>query len=243
MTSGTSKKYKDYIDFRNGLDKELGIPHLVVFDVCNTLYYSNTTLDYIEFFLKKNKAYPKLFLFYFINKKTSPFFWIFLVVEKFFAKNLIRNLSIGLLRRISKKQIYDFGKRFVNEFLPAKTIPQVHDMLHQAISAKAEVRLISDSLDPVINPLAKNFGLDYMAGEMEFRDELFTGRLKPFVDKLTIIDKMREAINYKRLTAISDNKSDRQLLETADLGYAIIHKKRDINFWQHSTQLNQIWLR
>ena len=242
MISSTRYNGKIFGDFRKALENEKGLSHLIVFDVCNTLFYSNTTLDFIEFVLRNNKTNLRLFLFFFINKKVSPLFWILLVVEKCAVDNLIRNLSITLLKGISKKQIYDFGKRFVKEYLPSKAIPQVHDMLRQAIGAKAEVYLISDSLDPVIRPLAGNFFLNYMAGELEFRDESFTGRLKPFKEKLKSVNKMREAAGYKRVTAISDNKSDRQLLETVDAGYAIVHKKRDRTFWQQSASLKQIWL-
>jgi len=229
-------------DFRNELKKEGEGPHLVVFDVCNTLYYSNTTLDFIDYLFRKTKTHFRLFVFLLMNKRVSAIFWLLMIVEKFAIKNIIRNLSVALLRGISREQIYDFGKRFVEEYLPAKIIPQVHDMLNQAIGEKAAVCLMSDSLDPVVRPVAENFGVDCMAEELEFDEGYSTGRLKSFVTKLSRIDEIRRDAPYKRLTVISDNKSDRNLLEIADKGYAVIHKKRDKSFWQRSPKLHQIWM-
>ncbi|SVE61050.1 uncharacterized protein METZ01_LOCUS513904, partial [marine metagenome] len=54
-----------------------------------------------------------------------------------------------------------------------------------------------------------------------------TGRLEKAKQKLDWVSE----INYEQLTVVSDNKTDRNLLEEADNGYAVIHDEQDNRFW------------
>ena len=47
-------------------------------------------------------------------------------------------------------------------------------------------------------------------------------------------------INYEKLTVISDNKTDRELLEEADNGYAIIHDEKDNRYWNRFQNIKPI---
>ena len=47
---------------------------IVVFDICDTLYYSNTTFDFIHFALAELKKTTELIAFTLLTKKYSPVF-------------------------------------------------------------------------------------------------------------------------------------------------------------------------
>jgi phosphoserine phosphatase len=232
--------------YRKGTDESLdgtqdvvlgGDPsHLVVFDLCNTLYYSNTTFDFIGYVLSQNDFSLKFRIFNLIYKKYSPISILLLVIEKFWIGNLIRNLAVRLLSGLPKGELYLNGERFLKEFLSHREIHEIHGMLRKAQASEANVYLISDSLEPVVRAVAKELGVPYIAIEMQFYDGYSTGRLEKVKQKLDWVSE----INYEKLTVISDNKTDRELLEEADNGYAIIHDEKDNRYWNRFQNIKPI---
>jgi phosphoserine phosphatase len=213
-----------------------GSLHLVVFDLCNTLYYSNTTFDFIEYILSQNHFRLKLRLFHTIYNKYSPIFIFLLLIEKFWIKNLIRNLAVRLLNGISRDDLYMNGEKFLKEFLCHHEISEIHSMLRKAKKFEVNVYLISDSLEPVVKAVAKEFDVQYIANKLQFFDGCSTGRLDKEKQKIDWVSE----INYKELTVISDNKTDLDLLEKADIGYAVIHNEKDDRFWNRFQNIKSI---
>jgi|TARA_B100000315_G_C14591865_1_gene596314 phosphoserine phosphatase len=225
--SGYRKEMDESLERRQDVVLGGGSSHLVVFDLCNTLYYSNTTFDFIEYVLSQNDFSLKFRVFHSIYNKYSPIGILLLMIEKFWIKNLIRNLSVRLLSGFSRDELYLNSERFLKEFLSHREIHEIHGMLRKAQDSEANVYLISDSLEPVVRAVARELGVPYIAIEMQFYDGYSTGRLEKVKQKLDWVSE----INYEKLTVISDNKTDRELLEEADSGYAVIHDEQDNRFW------------
>ena len=72
---------------------------IVVFDLCGTLYRSNTTYDFIEYFHKKKRHFIKWFLVFILMSLVGK---IFVILTKFRAKKFHSNELISVLKELAK---------------------------------------------------------------------------------------------------------------------------------------------
>jgi phosphoserine phosphatase len=225
--NGYRKEMDESLDGTQNLVLRRSNSHLVVFDLCHTLYRSNTTFDFIEYVCRHNRSRIRFGIFHSISKKYSPIGVLLFIIEKFWIKDLIRSIAVRLLRGLTKDELYLCGERFLKEFLFQREISETHRMFQRAKVSKANVYLMSDSLEPVVRAVGKELEVPYIAVGLQFNGGYSTGRLEKAKQKLDWVSE----INYEQLTVVSDNKTDRNLLEEADNGYAVIHDEQDNRFW------------
>jgi phosphoserine phosphatase len=209
-------------------------PELFVFDICDTLFYSNTTFDFIKFVLQEKRWNSKLRQFDLFTKKTSPVFVGLYFLQKFSKVDWPKKLCLRLLKGMSKKELYQFGEAFEKQFLASRMVERTHQMLNQLRKEGKSVVLLSASIDPVVAAIAKALEVEYRCSELAY-DSLgnFTGDLQWEMtgQKLVALRKMLSSENAPFAVA-TDNFSDRGLVEAACHRIVVVYNEKALNFWQ-----------
>ncbi len=205
---------------------------LIVIDVCDTLYKSNTTFDFIRFFAKKESRLRWLFM-YLITNKWSPFFYLFALMDRFFDTDVTRKLSLKIFSGTTEAEIKDAAEKFYSEFLMDRRNEKVFDILRQK-GAAAEMMLASSSIEPVVAVIARQNGFEYISSKLEVEQGKYTGRLSSDLTgrKHLLVSQIMGERGIKELLVITDNRSDRALVGMSNESYVIVNTERDKSFWK-----------
>lgn len=207
-------------------------------DICWTLFYSNTTFDFLDYLIQEPsylrlRKLHKLRFFYLLN----------LLIFKTFNIDIHRTLAIRYLKGMSKDFIYQQVENFYNEVLSKKRIESVWNCL-----PKENIILISATLAPIAEVVAEHLGawVDFCASTLEFQNGICTGRLTN-----DLLGKKQAAINaYTNFAIITDNTSDAPLVLAAQHATIIVynnlkrwnkllHNKNNITFIHVSQPTNE----
>ncbi|WP_162785171.1 HAD-IB family phosphatase [Bacillus sp. P14.5] len=147
--------------------------NLIVFDVCGTLFKSNTSMDFLDFIFSDNNKYKKIlalkksFLGRVINK----------VSYKLLGLDLFRLLLTRLLKGQSLNDVSKQSKVFYEEFLTTKMITPIKNKLDNHLALGEDVILVSASYDFLIREIATQLNVrHFRASLMELNNELYTGK-------------------------------------------------------------------
>jgi len=203
------------------------------FDVCDTLYYSNTTHDFIEFVLSREPGSLKKLVYRMLNSRVLPFRYAFILINVKLKWDLLREFNISMLKGKSRAQLSDLARRFVDEILNSKRVAETQALLRQHVDSGLMVVLCSSSIEPVVSAISEELGIEnYLSTDLQYKDELFTGKI------LNDITYCKAEILHRRYApnqlafAVSDNTSDLQLLSEADDAVAVVHSVRKEEFWR-----------
>lgn len=206
----------EYLEKKEGL-----ILQNKIFDICGTLYDSNTTMDFCEYRVSgKNKTILKL-------SKTILAKVINKISVKLFAYDIIRILHIKTLKGLKDTEIEKDADDFVDTYLENKKIEEVHEILKNY--NKEDITLVSATIEPVAKAIAKKLGsLNYLATTLEYHEDKCLGKIK---DDL-LGNKQHCFKNQEIEFIITDNKSDLDLCKMAK-EVVIVSKRKNLVFWQN----------
>jgi len=199
---------------------------IVVFDVCGTLYTSNTTYDFLLFYFKKyrkNKYYKCRFLL------SLPSKILLVALAKLGIKIGLRGYLVSLLANEPVEAVREAAKIFTVKFLASKEIDTTQNYLKQLIKRGERVVLASGSLYPVVQEIANELQVDnFIASTLEEDgNSKYTGKYL-----LDVKAKKLEFLDYRssEMIIVTDNLDDLSLIDNA--GEAIIVSKRqNIGNW------------
>ncbi|WP_026462936.1 HAD-IB family phosphatase [Adhaeribacter aquaticus] len=214
--------------------KSIPEPELYVFDICDTLFYSNTTFDYIKFVLKEKGWVGKERLFHLYTQKKSPFFVALYFLQKMTKVDWPKKLCLGLLKGLSKSELHLFGQSFEKQFLATKMIEETHQMLDRLKGAGKTIVLLSASIDPVVAAIASKLQVDCRCSELEYdAHNRFTGNLRREMTGQKLVE-LRQMLSHHDapFAVATDNFSDRSLVEAACQRYVVVYNDRALKFWQ-----------
>lgn len=191
-----------------------------VFDVCGTLYNSNTTMDFCEYRNKKVIERRMLKL-----SKTILGRVISKIVYAIFNYDLIRSLHIKSLRGVHKRDLEADAVDFVDFYLEDKKNQQIHDIL--ASCNKESVMLATATIGPVAIAISNKLGgFKYISTSLNYDDNgICLGSLDSDLlgNKASFFDNNLELV-------VTDNKSDLALVRKAKKSI-ILSKRKNIKFW------------
>lgn len=195
----------------------------IIFDVCWTMYKSNTTFDFIEFVYKTEniKSFRLIFLKYKIGKL------VLLLLGRLLGRDIYRELFVRLLRGFSRNKLDILSERFYREFLIENKINYTFDIFEKINTD--EILLCSASLDVVVAHIANELNVDFFASELEFENGVCTGKISK--DLLGMKDKILE--NKKIELVVTDNLSDLLLVKKSSKSI-ILSTPKNISFWKRN---------
>lgn len=206
---------------------------LYVFDICNTLFYTNTTLGYIEYVLKK-KGHKVLYLLIKLSvKRYLPFFYIFYIINFLTNRDYHRTFILLVLKGQSKKELYSLARQYHSEVLTHLEVPATVNMLKNWKKNGAKIILLSSSIDPVVHEIADHFNVQFESSKLQFKNDITTGRLEIDLTgrKHLVLERFKKTKTYLEYGVITDNVTDKKLLEMADKKFIIIESKSDRSKW------------
>jgi phosphoserine phosphatase len=206
---------------------------IFVSDVCDTLYYSNTTFDFIKFIVKKERAFAKLLLFYLITQKASPVCVLLIVITKITGRDLPKAIALKLLSGYTREKLIISANAFYDQVLIHKRVPLTFEEFEKARQEHSSIYLISASIDPVISVIAERLNVSYISSTLHYTDNGISKGLLSF----DAVGKKHELLqklitdNAAYLTTMSDNFSDKPLLQMAQRAIAVVYKEKAKDYW------------
>ena len=198
-----------------------------IFDICGTLYNSNTTLDFCEWIEKRpfNKMILKVF-------KSYPVKILNKLLMKIFHFDFIRALHIKSLKGMTLNEIESQVNFFVQRVLNQKKISEVHTLFKQI--ERTDVILVSATIEPIAKAVAHELNVkQYYATTLWYdKDKYCTGK----IDRDILGQKHLLFKNEEIDLIVTDNKSDYKLCLKAKQ-VVIVSKKKNLAFWK-SKNLN-----
>jgi HAD superfamily hydrolase (TIGR01490 family) len=212
---------------------------IAVFDVCGTLYDSNTTFDFLDDFFKNNNKYIRF------RKITNNIFFVATnhYINKFFHVDLIRKCAISFLKGRSSKEVNLASSKFLTEILSDKKVNEVFKLLTHYRNEGFKIILMSASLDVIIKEIQVEVNANnYFSTQLEVINGKYTGKIKN-----DMTHKKANAFNENfdlvdELVVVTDNLSDLPLVSLATKKYIICWKQKHHDFWEDSTLEKIEWL-
>ena len=190
-------------------------------DICWTLFYSNTTFDFLDWLLQEDKGYIRLRTLF----RSWCGRYANLLLYRLAHYDLQRHLAIRHLKGMSQETLLLQADNFFNYYLQKNKIKEVWDIL-----PSRNIIIASGTLDIIADTVARHIGAQKVyASHLEFKDGICTGE---FMDFLLIKDRITEATDSYNI--VTDNLSDIALVNKAQ--HATIVTYNNQQRWQH--QLN-----
>ena len=205
-----------------------------IVDVCGTLVHDDTTIGLLRYHFdrvdKRRWRTPMLLL---LTAKLSPFRLGVAVIEKLSGRHVLKHLLVRMLRGELASDL-DVSARMYAEFLCAhRRVPAVWARIADGL-AVGRVVFASASLEPVVAALGAALGARYVASTLGSNDGVLTGH---FASDLTerkvaaLTAKFGDAVFRGKTFAITDNLTDRALLERATEACVVLHHPAHRERW------------
>jgi phosphoserine phosphatase len=202
---------------------------LLICDVCDTLFHSNTTFDFLRFVIAR-KRLDKRVLFHTINSKRSPLFWALEIVSIISKKDISKQVSLLFLRGMPAEEAQQLANLFYDDFLASRKVHSVFNLLEKERDT-SEIMLASSSIDIIVKIIAERNKLSYIASPLEIKNGILTGRLLSDLKSgkhLAITPFLRS----QKLVVVTDNRSDWDLVKLAAERFIIVKDHNEKLFWK-----------
>jgi phosphoserine phosphatase len=204
-------------------------------DVCGTLVRDDTTLGLLRHHFAHTQKRPlRKIAFRLMTARGSPARLCFSALEHMTGKHILKRLVVKLLAGEPSEAFAQSAVRYCAYLLKERRVASVWRLIEQP-GSRGRVLLASASLEPIVACLADKIGARYVASQLEQRGGVLTGR---YADDLTgckeqaVVEKYGADALAGRVCAISDNFSDRALLEKASSPYVVLHRKAHARRWR-----------
>lgn len=186
--------------------------HYTLVDICWTLFYSNTTFDFLDFAVK-DAGYRRLRRFgsTWFGKRLN------LLLYKMFHYDWLRARCVHYLTGYTQQQLYDLAEQFYRSYLLPRQIPEIWNRMPES-----GIVLVSGTLDIIARTVAHQIGAEaYYATEMIYKDNVFTGKIRDL-----LLTKSSALPQYGDYNIITDNLTDIDLVRKARQATIILYNNR-----------------
>ena len=206
---------------------------VAVFDVCDTLYFSNTTYDFVDFVVR-NQEVKRSYLDSVLTSQYSPLRYLLIAMSVFTGWDYLRKFKIGMLKGYSRKELDMLASEFVVQFLDNRKIDVTHSLINEFKKRrKGRAILCSSSVEPVVAAVARNLQVDdYVCTTLKFTDDVCNGSIDHDVNREKLEDLRMAGFDRRIELAVSDNLGDLALLKAANKSFAVVHSERKAKFWK-----------
>jgi len=201
---------------------------IAVFDVCGTLYKSNTTFDFLDYYFEGNRSFSvfRYFSQSILGKLVDY------PLRKYFNFDIIRTIALMFLKGEEEKVVEKSAKYFVLENLESKINHPIVDLLNSYKNQGYVIVLMSGSLDCLIDQVALRFESDaYFSSKLLSINGILQGSLSEDL----LFNKRDVLINsypsIKNLVVVTDNLTDLNLVKFSNEAHVLCHKEKHKQFW------------
>src|SRR5207249_10482882 len=90
---------------------------IIVADICNTLFDSNTTFDFVRYCINTGRLKCNRLLYHAIFSKISPLFVGMAILQKFTRTDLHKKMAVHLFKNKSTQEVRNWATSFLKEYL------------------------------------------------------------------------------------------------------------------------------
>jgi phosphoserine phosphatase len=206
-----------------------------VVDVCGTLVRDDTTLGLLRHHFARDARRRMRYLVYrAMTARRSPLWLGFAVAERLTGRHLLKHLAVRMLAGDTVEALDQSGSEYASLLLAERRVPSVWPLLEAPLQS-GRVVLASASLEPVVASLAAATRARHVASTLEQKSGVLTGYYAVDLTgrkEQALIEKYGPAVLAGKVCAISDNYSDRPLLEKATRAYVVLHRASHRQRWQ-----------
>lgn len=203
---------------------------LIIFDVCGTLYNSNTTFDFLEFYWSRKGAHLSLVFLRLSRSLIGKIFWA--VASRVSGKDLFRTVAIRTLAGERCDAVEAVAQTFAHDILASRSISPVIELFRAQRLSGARLVLLSASICPVVRAIAINLSADgYYCTSLVVNDGRYGGSIERDmrgIKKQVYLQEMERGGDF---TFVTNNREDLPLLEIASTAY-IVARNKDLKFWK-----------
>lgn len=216
---------------------------LLIVDVCGTLVRDDTTLGLLAHHFSQHSGRQwRLHFLRSVTARYSPFRLGVAFLERISGQHVLKHVLVRMLKNDTVQSLDNSAKSYAEWLLTERTVSSVWNILTPAMQ-EHRIVLASASLQPIVSALAGELGIKYVASELESQKGILTGRYKNDLTGLkikAISDLIGSDLNKQKYHAISDNLTDRELLDGAQEAIVVLHHESHRKRW---TGLSATYLR
>ncbi|QGM22375.1 hypothetical protein GJ672_08985 [Spiribacter sp. 2438] len=211
-----------------------GKAEVYVVDVCGTLVRDDTTLGLLRHHFDSDRARPlRSWLFKAVSTRRSPFWVAFAIAEKMTGRHLLKHFAVRLLAGDRLQAVEQSAREYAEALLLERRVPTVWLLLEKPLSG-GRVILASASLEPVVSALATSTGVGYVASKLQHRAGVLTGRYENDLTgqkREALVEKYGEDLLSGQVCVLTDNLTDRSLVQEAAYSYVVLHDPAHRERW------------
>jgi phosphoserine phosphatase len=208
------------------------MPPIVISDVCDTLFYSNTTFDYIAYVLGVRRRRVASLALRLVVHRLSPLNAALIVLNRFSRRDCFKTIAVRFLRGLRQEELDSLAHDFFEAHLARRIVERTAQILLDYRRGGARIILVSASIEPVVKAIARRLGCEYLASQIGFHNGVATGKLLADVRGKKHLALARLGIVPPYDTVITDNLSDRELLLRAKEKVIVAGSKTDGDKWK-----------
>jgi len=203
---------------------------IAIFDVCGTLYYSNTSFDFLRYYFEErgNKKYLLYQKFISLFPVKAMNYLLF----RYLKTDLIRKFAVEFLKDEGISDLKASARSFYENYLRKREISETIQLIEE-LKETHDVILLSASFDFIVEYIASQFGIDYIASSLAYSNDLCLGRYSRdllYFKKEAFLEIYN---NYNSLVVVTDNPTDLALIRMADHAI-VLSKQNNIPFWNNN---------
>ena len=204
------------------------ITNAILIDICGTLFYSNTTFDFLDFYIteKSYKRFRKLM-------KTPIWRYTNSLIYRLFHIDLSRKIALSYLKGIPHAELLNMADAFYDNYLSPRRIHETWNLI-EAKRPTNELILVSGTIDPIAETVAKKMGIQhYISSSLKYNKDICEGKLE--YDALRKKSEYLTTLNIQKpyTLVITDNPADVSLIESAQEATIILYN--NLKRWQKLT--------
>lgn len=210
---------------------------IVLVDICGTIFYSNTTFDFLDsFILKKSYKIFRLFSKTYLGRAINKIFMLCFKVD------IIRIIAVHYLKGIDKSLLLEKAYEFYDHFLIKKENKTVINKIQDFKKNKYQIILASATLDFIAEVIADKLNIAFYFGtELDYNTmNVCTGKIKKdrLGHKLSALNNIQ--IEKPYFCTITDNITDIDILQNSDNAIIIKypHTKKKWNKLINTNKIN-----
>lgn len=178
--------------------------HLLILDVCGTLYNGNSTYDFVWFLAKKKlKIIRYICYFYFAR-----------ILFLFYPKNIRRYKRRQLIALFFKNMKEDEVRILADKFFLLHFLPKCSfSKIAQYSCPDTKAVIVSASINPPISSLSRHINIGFYSSVLQVSDGFYTGKFTNDIlwRKSSVLAQINLR-NFKRVTLITDNIEDTDMI-------------------------------
>lgn len=195
---------------------------IYVFDICGTLYDSNTTFDFLSFIFSPISVAFRRFD---TLRKTVVWRLFNKLARSYFHKDITRLIALRFLKGYTHEELVQLGQKFYDEFLKNNEHANLISTLNYLLLQEAHVVLVSATIDVVAEVIANRLGIkDWYGSQLLYKNGMCQGRL--MLDLLGAKRNLLLRNNLLEIEAVySDDLSDVPIFENAKQKNVVVYSK------------------